>query len=292
VLIRLLGNLRDALPNVHNDGKEAYDQLGSGDVYTPDLIAESLEVIEQTSMFPNILGYPVWAGALNVNAAVKFCTVVRAAVRDCKEYLRDRELRQVPVGVCVPDLAHLRKPSQQFYTAGSPDDRADFFAFNCFSWAGDHSSFMISGYESLVRTLGDVPVPMFFSEYGTAMIQPRSFTEVDCLYSPDMTGVFSGGVVYTYMRSEDDHVDQYPLVIMGRDGSRQRKPDFWHLESRLARLSRRLEAEVFGQYDMKDYESWRGAFPKLSNMFQVDPEEVPPFPLSWEGLLRHPSQKM
>lgn len=282
VLIRLLDNLKGALPNIPNKGNGAHEHLQPADIYTGDLIAEPLKVIEQTSQFPNVLAYQVSAGALITNPAIKFSTIIRAVVRDCKRYLRDGERRQIPVGVCTPDLVQFRKPWQRFFTAGEPEERADFFAFDCFSWAGDRSSFKISGYENMVSRLDDVPVPMFFSSYGATVTQPRSFSEVDCLYSPDMTGVFSGGVVYTYMRSDDT---RYPLVNIAREGSRQRLRDFWYLEGRLTRLSNREDAQIFGQHQIKDYDGWRGEFPEKTDRFP-GPDDVPPFPLVWENVLR------
>lgn len=285
VLIQLLGDLRDALPDLRQNDKEAYDRIQPAEVYTTDIAMRTFEAIKQTSRFPNVLGYQLSACALHSSPQIKFSTVVRAAVRDCKRYLRDSHRRQTPVGVCVADLMMFKKSFQHFFTAGNPEERADFFAFDCYSWAGAKSSFKISGYENMVRMLGEVPVPMFLSSYGTTVSQPRNFTEVDCLYSPDMTGVFSGGVAYTYMRSGHDRQDKYPLIVVGENGSRQRKRDFGYLKGRLTRLSKRSDAEVFGDHKSKDYESWRGTFPEKTVNFPADPDEVPAFPMNWETVL-------
>ena len=56
-------------------------------------------------------------------------------------------------------------------------------------------------------------VPLFFSEFGCNAKKPRPFTEIEAIYSTDMSSVFSGGLVYEY--SEEDN--EYGLVKLGDD---------------------------------------------------------------------------
>lgn len=51
-------------------------------------------------------------------------------------------------------------------------------------------------------------VPVFFSEYGANVGIPRIFSETRAIYSPEMTGVFSGGFVYEFFEAPN----RYGLV--------------------------------------------------------------------------------
>lgn len=51
---------------------------------------------------------------------------------------------------------------------------------------------------------------MFFSEYGTNLLEPRLFQETTALYSPHMSRVFSGGCVYQFWQA----ANRYGLVEM------------------------------------------------------------------------------
>jgi hypothetical protein len=64
------------------------------------------------------------------------------------------------------------------------------------------------------------------SEYGCQEVKPRKFSEVPILYSSDMTGVYSGGLIYEYFLEANG----FGLVQL--DGaSVQELPDFTTLES-------------------------------------------------------------
>lgn len=134
---------------------------------------------------------------MHSSPATRLAALHRAAVRDTKLFLQKRGGRQPPVGATV-DGQQFRAPALQYMAAGEPSERVDFMAFEVYDWAGP-SNFQMSGYRNLVEVLGRCPVPMFFGSYGTAMpARRRVLDEVACLYSRDMTGVFSGGFLETY----------------------------------------------------------------------------------------------
>jgi hypothetical protein len=73
-------------------------------------------------------------------------------------------------------------------------------------------------------------LPIFLSEYGCIEGSgKRDFSEVAALYNPEMTGVFSGGLVYEY--SEEG--SKYGLVTIDGDTITP-KDDFTALQSALA----------------------------------------------------------
>lgn len=107
---------------------------------------------------------------------------------------------------------------------GTEDERSDFFAFNDYSWC-DPSSFKTSGWDQKVTNFTGYGLPLFLSEYG-CNTNERKFEEVKSLYSTDMTGVYSGGLVYEY--SEES--SKYGLVKIKGDDTKQ-MPDFDALKS-------------------------------------------------------------
>jgi hypothetical protein len=71
-------------------------------------------------------------------------------------------------------------------------------------WAGQ-SNLQTSGYDSLIRRLQDAAIPIFMSEYGVNIPNPRLFQETLALYSPQMSQVFSGGCAYTFWESANSY---------------------------------------------------------------------------------------
>lgn len=216
-----------------------------------------------------------------MSANSRLAEVYRACVRDTKASIRQRRGRQVPVGVAVPDIATLRLQQLQYFTAGPTASRVDFFALENWSWAGK-SSIKISGWEHLVRTFESVPVPMFLAAYGTNIVRPRMWQEVECLYSPDMTGVFSGGCAYTFF--EDG--SRYGVVkILDEDGRVERGRDFSSLRKRMRAVNARSAEQVFGRSEVRDYESWVGEFPETAEDRWNATSVLPAFPGVWDEVV-------
>jgi hypothetical protein len=91
----------------------------------------------------------------------------------------------------------------QYMNCGTDDERSDFFAFNDYSWC-DPSSFTTSGWDQKVKLFTGYGLPLFLSEYG-CNTNKRQFQEVGSLYSTDMTGVYSGGLVYEYSQEASNY---------------------------------------------------------------------------------------
>ena len=255
------------------------DDLDMRTLYTPEVVRTIFRTIEATVDHSNVLGYQLSAELINMASRSKLAECVRSAVRDTKRYLQHRGGRQVPVGVTTSDILELRHPQLQYYTAGSSDERIDFFSLNCFSWAGK-SSFRVSGWQNMCESMGKTPVPMFLSEYGTNIVSPRTFHETECLYSPDMTGEFSGGCVYTWFESGN----RYGLVEVPDTGYRRKRPDYEGLKRRLDVVGQRSRAEVYVA-EPKDYEQWRGEMPAQTSRWQAS-ADIPEFPGEWENMIR------
>lgn len=111
---------------------------------------------------------------------------------------------------------------------GTDDERSDFFAFNDYSWC-DPSSFTTSGWNQKVENFTGYGLPLFLSEYG-CHTNTRKWEEVTSLYSTDMTGVYSGGLVYEYSQQSN----KYGLVEIS-GGDVKELTDYTTLKAALAK---------------------------------------------------------
>ncbi|KXJ96388.1 Glucanosyltransferase-domain-containing protein [Microdochium bolleyi] len=127
-----------------------------------------------------------------------------------QEYKR-RGRRVLPLGYSAADVLSVRQQTFDYFVAGPEVEALDFFAFNNYSWVG-RASIQIAGWDHTIRSFSHSPVPVFFSEYGAQIGQPRIFEETRALYSPAMTGVFSGGIVYEWFYGSN----RYGLVNLAR----------------------------------------------------------------------------
>jgi hypothetical protein len=238
-----------------------------------------------------------------------------------KLFLLKTNARQIPVGANMSANQQFRREALQFMTAGEPEERVDFMSFGVYDWISP-SSFQISGYKGLRDAFDTWPVPMFFAEYGTAYSgRKRVLDEIECLFSRDMTGVFSGGFVHTFGHMEvrrevgrgaetalgisDDEVNEddddddddsddsdldseqggYELVSVEDDGSRKPKRAFARYQQRLADVDSKPLAEIVGDHEVKDYESWRGQFTATPRFWEGDVRDVPLFSLEWDQVV-------
>ena len=280
-------------------------------LYSSSKVRKNLAVVGQTAHFPNVLGYSVSQSEIHSSASTKLAALHRAAVRDTKLFLRKSGARQVPVGANLSSTQQFRHGGLKYMAAGSPEERVDFMSFAVWDWIGP-SSFMISGYKNLCEALAPWPVPMFWSEYGTAYSgRARVLDEVECVFSPDMTGTFSGGFLHTFGHTEakrkvnkspkqdgnkqagsdegsddddsdlDDNGGGYDLVRIDENGTRQPKRDFKLYQQKLVGIAGKPVEEVVGKHEMKDLEGWRGNFEPRQRFWEADAEDVPVFPLDW-----------
>lgn len=154
-------------------------------------------VIDMFSQYSNVLGF--FAGnevsnSPNVTAASAF---VKAAVRDMKAYIVEKNYQSVGVGYASYD-GPIRTELADYFACGPSDEVVDFWGYNIYSWCAN-SNYVTSKYELRTDEFRDYPFPAFFAEYG-CVTPPRTFTEVGALFGPNMTGVWSGGIVFMYFQ--------------------------------------------------------------------------------------------
>ena len=146
-----------------------------------------------------------------------------------RAYMKARGHRQVPVGYSAADVAESRMEMAAYMNCGTDEERSDFFAFNDYSWCNP-SSYQISGWDQKVKNFTGYGLPIFLSEYGCIKPRPRTFKEVEVLYSEKMTPVYSGGLVYEYSMEDND----YGIVEIVSDTEVEENEDFTYLKEALA----------------------------------------------------------
>lgn len=134
----------------------------------------------------------------------------------------------------------------------------------------------------MYEMLGEVPVPMFLRQFGAYVGKGRTWGEVGCLFSRDMTGVFSGGCFYCLRERGGS-----PYAVL--DGEGRRKREFEMLKRRFREVGRRGQTEVFGEGEVKDYENWEGEFPEREQrgiLSWAATSQLPEFPGSWAEAMK------
>jgi 1,3-beta-glucanosyltransferase GAS1 len=172
--------------------------------WNTELFATYAGVVDALAGYTNTLGFFAGNEVSNDLTNTDASAFVKAAVRDMKAYIKTRGYRTIGVGYATNDDAAIRDDLAAYFNCGDASDAIDFWGYNIYSWCGD-SSFTESGFDKRTKEFEKYSVPAFFAEYGCNVVQPRKFTEVEALYGPNMTNVWSGGIMYMYFQEANDY---------------------------------------------------------------------------------------
>lgn len=173
-------------------------------VWDTDLYKRYTSVVDALANYTNVLGFFAGNEVTNSNLTTGASPFVKAAIRDVKAYIKQKNYRAIPVGYAADDDAWIREQVSAYFDCGSDDERADFWGLNIYEWCGN-SNFEQSGYADRTKDFSKFDIPVFFSEYGCNTVRPREFSDVPVLFGPQMTGVWSGGIVYMYFQDTNDY---------------------------------------------------------------------------------------
>ncbi|KAI0016616.1 glycolipid anchored surface protein [Xylariomycetidae sp. FL0641] len=255
------------------------------DSYTPELLQTYFAAVDVLSQYKNTLGLIVANEVINSPQNTSAAPVIRALVRDVRRYMdlsgqietAGFTRRKLPLGISAAETTSVLLPQYRYLCGGDDEGVLDFFSFTSYSWVGE-SSLVTSGYWHLVDAFKNAPLPVFFSEYGTIHRAPRIFAETDAIYSPVMTPVFSGGLVYEFLRSGNG----YGLVNRDADNNLEPREDFFNLRNRLHANRGMPPASISRE---KQEALTRPDMPQPDGLWRAD-RPVPASPLDWDQV-RH-----
>ncbi|OAQ77980.1 1,3-beta-glucanosyltransferase [Purpureocillium lilacinum] len=199
--------------------------------WTVDLFTRYQQVVDALAKYPNVVGFFAGNEVSNSHNNTAASAYVKAAVRDTKQYIKNKKYRWMGVGYAANDDLAIRDDIASYFNCGPTDESIDYFGYNIYSWCGD-SDFQKSGYDRLIDFFKDYSVPTFFAEYGCNLPNGgagRVFDETTALYSANMSQVLSGGIVYEFFQDTND----YGLVKVGSDGSPSKQKDFSALQTKI-----------------------------------------------------------
>lgn len=229
-----------------------------------DLLERYTGVVDSLHGYSNLIGFIAGNEVVDSIENTDSAAFVRAAIRDVKNYIKQKNYRQIPVGYASTDESITRLNSANYFVCTDNDTAAavaDFYALNMFEWCG-YSSFQSSGYRERTMEFALLPVPVFFSEYGCNTVTPRPFTEIEQIYGPNMAHVWSGGIIYEYFRKENS----FGLVQESVSGRISKLDDFNTVRLRLlenkpqgVRQSMSLSARSFEVHCPPVSNTWRSS---------------------------------
>lgn len=200
--------LNDAGIYVLSDLSNPQQSINRADAqWDVDIFNHFQQVVDSFANYTNVIGFFVGNEVTNNDTNTEASAYVKAAVRDVKQYIKDKKYRAMGVGYAADDDASIRNQIAAYFNCGPTEESVDFFGYNVYEWCGE-STFEDSGYNRILNFFKDYSVPVFFAEYGCDKpngAAGRIFQETGALYAQNMTEVLSGGIVYEYFQEENDY---------------------------------------------------------------------------------------
>jgi len=134
------------------------------DVYLQSVFA----TMDSFAKYDNLLAFFA-ANEVISKAETWAAPFIKAQIRDMKQYISARKLRNIPVGYAATDVEETHYQIATFLNCGPDEVRADFVAFNDYSWCGPQA-FSASTYASKVKLFSNYSAPMLYVQVFTNLI--------------------------------------------------------------------------------------------------------------------------
>ena len=199
---------------VDMDSFKTYIRYDTTPSWTQNKSESYRHVVDAFHKYDNTAGFFVGNEVLNGLVDSSSAPYLLTAAADIKGYITARGYRTIPIGYTATDSSAL-EPMLEDYLVCRPNatERLDFYALNSYRWCGGASSYKISGYDQIYTRTQEYPVPIFFSEVGCITARPRDFADQAAVLGPDMSGVWSGAIIYEWVQEAND----YGLVSYNAD---------------------------------------------------------------------------
>ena len=235
-------------------------------------------VIDAFARFENVFCFSVSNELLFQKDQPEVAAAVKALVRDTKAYMKQKGGRYIPIGLALrddPDGAKTLEAAH-FYAAGSPQERADYIAYNQYRWCdyGPNPAGSMDQWRKLYEVFKDFPVPVMLGEYGCNSQHDRTFSQVPYLYGvkelqpPNQSAlnfaeVVSGGFVFRYMErvTPEGNPTEY-LGLVGRDGKPISGRGYEHLGPAYAAITTFEEAVALSVDPLPALPTYNPALPE------------------------------
>jgi hypothetical protein len=238
--------------------------------WTVDLFDRYKAVIDVLAKYDNTIGFFGGNEVTNNISNTDASAFVKAAIRDSKKYIKDKNQRWLGVGYAANDDSEIRDLAAHYFNCGPEGEALDFWGYNLYSWCGENTM-SGSGYEKQVEFFSNYSVRVFLAEYGCNVpdgAEGRLFEDTTALYSDDMSHVFSGGIAYMYYQEEND----YGLVQV-TDGKAETMKNYNVLSSRVAKAP--PSSTSAGNYEPTNSPA---QCPGISSNWRVSSKGMPPTP--------------
>ncbi|KAH8427152.1 1,3-beta-glucanosyltransferase gel2 [Aspergillus melleus] len=238
-------------------------------------------IIEAFKNYPNTLAFFAGNEVINEQSVKSVPAYMRAVQRDMKDYIKKNAKRTIPVGYSAADIRPILLDTLNYFMcedSDEPSSHSDFFGLNSYSWCGE-SSYKKSGYDILTEDFRNASLPVFFSEYGCNEVQPRVFTEVQALYSKEMSQSFSGGLIYEYTQEDND----YGLVKLNKNGTASLLVDYENLQKQYGKLD--MKAIEAANKTQTSYKAPKCASSLIQNSTFLDDFKLPSRPSKVQDMI-------
>ena len=179
-----------------------------------------ISVIDTMHNYTNLLGFILGDDVISGITLRETGPYLKAAVRDMKAYIRQKSYRPIPVGFVNSEYNSAKFSFQYPYLnpldgqnfvysnfvysdyllcGDKSDEHIDFWGANIRDWClSDNNNYTHSSYANATSALSAYPVPGFVAAYGCEDPTDLDISEIDIIYGPLMSPVWSGAIYYEY----------------------------------------------------------------------------------------------
>ncbi|KIY49125.1 hypothetical protein FISHEDRAFT_41976 [Fistulina hepatica ATCC 64428] len=192
--------------------------------WSTNLLDQYIATIDVFDGYDNVLAFNVGNEVITSSGSdTGVAAFVKAAARDIKAYLTSKSSSVLVGYASIDGTANWRNPLANYLSCdasntNSGSNAIDLYGLNNYEWCGN--STYDAAYKQTNEDYADYNVVAYFSEFGCLPSDglPRPWTEVASLFSSNMTGVWSGGIAFSYFPATSAD-GQFGMVNISSNGA-------------------------------------------------------------------------